>query len=158
MIIEDFLPNPAGNDADGEYITLFNDEAARRDLAGWKITDESGKSYPFSGFLNPGERVKLSYTATKITLNNNGEKISLFDARGQVIDELSYVGSAAEGVIITRDGASRVGAAALIEDWPEPPAVINTSVPSGEIIVFGVMVALFFAGVFTYAYKKLYGN
>jgi len=100
MLIKEFLPNPVGADKDGEYIKLFNDADKAVNLAGWKIKDASGKAFNLSGSLESKKELILSASQTKISLNNNGETISLFDAKGVLMDELSYVGVAEEGKMV----------------------------------------------------------
>jgi hypothetical protein len=110
MIIKEFLPNPVGADKAGEYIKIFNDGDKAVNLAGWKISDASNKSFSLSGIIQPNGELKLSSTQTKISLNNNGEMIYLFDAKGILIDKLGYSGAAKEGKIIIhqKTGTSEV--------------------------------------------------
>ena len=100
MIIQEFLPNPVGKDNDGEYIKLFNDGREAVNLSGWKIKDASGKTYSLNGksIIGQGELI-LDYAATKISLNNNGETLFLYDSSGKLVDEVGYSGSAAEGMV-----------------------------------------------------------
>ena len=102
MIIKEFLPNPVGNDKEGEYIKLFNDSDSAVNLSGWQIKDASGKSFKLSGGLAGWQELSLPYSQTKISLNNNGEKLFLYDATGKLVDELGYTESAREGEIIGR--------------------------------------------------------
>lgn len=102
MVIKEFLPNPAGKDQDGEYVTLRNDTRAAVNLDGWKVKDASGKAHTIRGkILGAGEELTLPYAQTKITLNNSGETIQLLSAAGELVDELSYSGSAVEGRVIS---------------------------------------------------------
>ncbi|MEK9170334.1 MAG: lamin tail domain-containing protein [Patescibacteria group bacterium] len=102
MIIKEFLPNPVGKDADGEYIKIFNDGDKAVILNGWSVKDASGKTFSLSGSLDGGKELSLPYLQTKISLNNNGEQIFLYDSAGKLVDELSYSGQAEEGKIIAR--------------------------------------------------------
>ncbi len=102
MIIKEFLPNPAGIDKDGEYIKIFNDGNLPVDLSGWQIKDASGKAFKLSGNLNAGQELILLSSRTKIILNNDGERILLYDATGKLVHELNYIGQAKEGQIITK--------------------------------------------------------
>ncbi len=101
MIIKEFLPNPIGDDKEGEYILLLNGKS-EISLAGWKIKDASGKEFLLKGNLGAGQGLRLTYIETKISLNNNGEKLFLYDADGNLIDELGYSGQATEGQIINK--------------------------------------------------------
>ncbi|MDD5547911.1 MAG: lamin tail domain-containing protein [Candidatus Pacebacteria bacterium] len=102
MIIKEFLPNPVGSDKEGEYIKIFNDGDIAVILKDWQIKDASGKAYELNGALDAGDEMNLPYLQTKITLNNNGEKIFLYNNAGKLIDELGYSGMAEEGMIIQR--------------------------------------------------------
>ncbi|TSC95800.1 MAG: Nucleic acid binding OB-fold tRNA/helicase-type, partial [Parcubacteria group bacterium Athens1014_26] len=106
MIIKEFLPNPVGADKDGEYIKIFNDGISGVSLAGWKLKDASGKSFSLVGNLKSGQELTLSYSQTKINLNNNGETVYLYDNTGKQIDKLSYSGAAEEGKGIMRQELS----------------------------------------------------
>ncbi|MDO8442668.1 MAG: lamin tail domain-containing protein [bacterium] len=102
MIIKEFLPNPVGADKDGEYIKIFNDGNVSVSLVGWKISDASNKSFSLSGSIQPSGELKLIYSQTKLSLNNGGETVFLFDANGALADKLGYTGAAEEGKIILK--------------------------------------------------------
>lgn len=113
MIIYEFLPNPIGKDADGEWIKLFNDAGAAVNLGGWRIKDVLGKTFSFPPkadqlmvdkqvVVDSGEYLTLDYKTTKISLNNNGETLFLYDASGNLVDKAEYAGSAAEGKSLIR--------------------------------------------------------
>lgn len=101
ILIKEFLPNPVGKDAPGEYMTLFNDGDAAVSFSGWRLKDASGKVFNLSGYrLEPKKELKLFSSVTKLSLNNNGETIQLVDVSGTMVSELSYVGSAQEGRVV----------------------------------------------------------
>ncbi|MBI4992397.1 MAG: lamin tail domain-containing protein [Candidatus Harrisonbacteria bacterium] len=102
MQIKEFLPNPVGSDKEGEYIKILNDGNTSVLLDGWKLKDASGKIFNLSGNLESGLALTLPYSETKISLNNNGEQIFLYDDTGKLVDELSYSGQASEGQIINK--------------------------------------------------------
>jgi len=102
MIIKEFLPNPVGPDKDGEYIKIFNDGDKAVNLAGWKISDVSKKSFTLSGTLDSKQELILLSAKTKISLNNNGETIFLTDSKGVLTDKLGYTGVAEEGRVILK--------------------------------------------------------
>lgn len=99
--IKEFLPNPVGKDADGEYIKIFNDGKDAVILNGWSVKDASGKISSLSGSLDGGKELSLPYSQTKISLNNSGETIYLYDNAGKLVNELSYAGQAEEGKVVT---------------------------------------------------------
>ena len=102
MIIKEFLPNPVGPDKAGEYIKIFNDGDKAVNLAGWKVSDASKKSFTLSGILDPKQELILFSTKTKISLNNNGETIFLADSKSVLADKLGYTGAAEEGKVIIK--------------------------------------------------------
>ena len=106
MVIKEFLPNPVGNDQEGEYIKVLNDSDSAVNLSGWQIKDAAGKIFRLNNKLAAGQELILPYSQTKISLNNSGEQLFLYDAAGKLVDELSYSGQAGEGQIITRNQKS----------------------------------------------------
>jgi hypothetical protein len=160
MIIKSFLPNPVGKDTEGEEIILSNDSADTVSLRGWYVKDEAGKIYVLSSTVEPDGEIVLSYKQTKIPLNNNSETIYLYDRSNNLIDQLSFVGQAKEGLIVTREGSEEgvYGRAELLEDWIMPQGLINgkSQLPSFFLTMF--VLAVIFASVSVYAYKKFQGN
>lgn len=158
MIISEFLANPAGKDADGEYILLFNDSKVGVSLAGWKVQDASGKVFKLSGSVESGAEMKLTATQTKINLNNTGETISLFDASGKLVDSLGYTGTAVEDMPVLRAGKELSAEIKdkLFDDLPGkffPPA---TSAVSGESLwLIMVSAGILFALVAVYVVKNI---
>ncbi len=103
ITIKEFFPNPIGPDKAGEYITLFNDGDATVLLTGWQVKDKSGKSFSLSSYaIAPKSELVLFSSATKLSLNNSDEVISLFDSTGLLVDELVLAGTAIEGKPVVR--------------------------------------------------------
>jgi len=103
MIISEFLPNPIGKDTEGEWFELFNDGSQQVNLSGWFVKDASGKKFTFSGVtINSGSYLRVDYSTSRISLNNNGETIYLYDSSGNLVDEVGYQGSAPEGQSLVR--------------------------------------------------------
>ena|SRR3989338_7076 len=99
--IKEFLPNPIGKDQDGEYIKLSNSANQDINLTGWFIKDQSGKKFDFGNQkIKGGGELVLDYSTTKISLNNNGETLFLYDNSGNLADQLDYTGTALEGRIV----------------------------------------------------------
>jgi PKD repeat protein len=85
VVLSEFLPNPAGDDAIGEWIELANPTSTSIDLCGWSIDDGDGGSASFSldayaiaanGFL------LLHRNITNIALNNDGDSVRLLAPDG----------------------------------------------------------------------------
>jgi len=94
VFINEILPNPDGADETNEWIELYNSNNFEVDLSGWKINDTMGTitNYTFSkntrissnGFL------LLKRTETKITLNNDEDKLDFFTPAEKNIDSATY--------------------------------------------------------------------
>ena len=156
--IHSFLPNPAGKDGDGEWIKIQNDGAAPVPLRGFWIQDVSGKQYALSGDLPAGAERIVPYSETKISLNNSGETLYLYDASGKLADELSYTGSALEDAVVGHDGVGGGAASELLEDWPAIQGTIQAEINMPHLFLTIALIGAFFAAIFIYAYKKLYGD
>ncbi len=106
VIINEFLPNPIGKDTDGEWIKLFNNGNIAVNLSGWRIKDASSRVFIFSttnkNIIASKETLTLDYKTTKISLNNNGETIFLYDKTDNLIDKAEYSGTAADGKVYIR--------------------------------------------------------
>jgi hypothetical protein len=104
MQISEFFPNPENKDIDGEFIELFNDGISVIDLMGWKIKDASGKIFIFQQkeIIGPQEYLALFFKKTKISLNNNGEILYLYDKNDVLIDKAEYSGIASPGTSYIR--------------------------------------------------------
>lgn len=159
MIVKEFLPNPVGKDAGGEYVTLFNDGDAVSSLSGWKLKDASGKIFSLNGYrLEPGKELKLFSSVTKLSLNNNGETIQLIDVSGTMASELSYVGSAQEGRVIY---ANREITPELRQQLFDPLAAqaINLKQSlSGEMIATGLVSAFVLAIISLVILNKVHNH
>jgi hypothetical protein len=176
MIINEFLPNPIGKDVDGEWIELFNNSQEIVNLSGWQIKDKAGKTFSFGQLrINPDQYLVLNYQTTKISLNNNGETLYLYNQKGGLIDKAEFTGTASEGQSLIRQGDYFV-----FTDQPTPGAIniSNRNVetrdgqiqPSGTLqetraltqtsinfnnLLIGLSVALVLAFIFVMIGKKL---
>ncbi len=93
LVIFGVLPNTA-DDANLEYIELYNDSCESINLAGVILRDASGKIFTFSGgILEPAAHRKVMRTESKIILNNTDESLQILDAFGNVIHQIKYATS-----------------------------------------------------------------
>ncbi|PIR88580.1 MAG: hypothetical protein COU09_01185 [Candidatus Harrisonbacteria bacterium CG10_big_fil_rev_8_21_14_0_10_44_23] len=99
----EFLPNPAGNDKEGEYFSIINNANQNQSLAGWRVQDASGKAFWLWGSMDSGEVRQFTYQQTKITLNNQNETLTLFNQSSEAVDELSFTGTVSEGRVIKKN-------------------------------------------------------
>lgn len=129
IFINEFLPNPAGSDAENEWVELWNGGEVKVDLNGWNLADGSGKSFNLSGTIGAGEHLLLPRAKTKLVLRNTDGKLLLYDAGGKLADEASFLGTSPEGKSFSRLGyESDVGGQLFTFSEPTPGAkniVIN---------------------------------
>lgn len=94
IVINEILPSPDGQDAEEEWVELFNHNTFEINLSGWQLSDIVGvtKNYTFpertiisaSGFL------VFPRPITKITLNNSDDGLRVIRPDGKITEEVSY--------------------------------------------------------------------
>lgn len=103
IVINAINPNPLTGD---EWIELKNIDNKELNLSSWKITDESKSTFTIGILsLSPGQVERVF--PKNISLNNDGDMITLYDSNGQIIDTFQY-GKTTKGQIITKDSVFRV--------------------------------------------------
>lgn len=104
VYINELLPNPAGSDADGEFIEIYNSGVDKMDLSGW-FFDNPRKKFTFatSTSIAPKEYKVFMYRDSKLSLKNTGDTIRLLSASGNVISNITYPSSVPEGQSYSRD-------------------------------------------------------
>lgn len=137
LYINEFLPNPYGSDAEGEWVELYNDGPAE-DLNGWFLERENGQKFFFKNrIIGEREFLVLRRNETKFALVNREGKIYLYNNRGELVHKAEFFGSAPEGKSFSRAGEGFI--------WSEPtPGVVNSSLsqlaliknsyPSGQVL------------------------
>lgn len=107
VYFKEALPNPVGRDTEGEWIKLINTGDAAAELAGWSITDAGGKVFFLGALKNPtvlpGEELTLPYSVTRVSLNNDGDTLTLKTESGEAVDTLTYEGPVADDEIVFAD-------------------------------------------------------
>ncbi len=93
--INEFLPDPTGDDTTQEFIELLNSDNEIVDLSGWILDDvASGGSLPFTipeGSLISGKSfLTFLRTQTKISLNNDIDHVRLIRPDGIIQDDAAY--------------------------------------------------------------------
>lgn len=108
------LPNPIGADRPEEYVTIVNGGAVTVDLSGWSLGDLAN---PHRHVFAPGTLIAVGQslkiydggahadgvaaTSGALSLNNDAETMTLYDARGAVVSTLSW-SNAAEGQVVAQ--------------------------------------------------------
>jgi len=94
IVFSEILPSPEGPDAENEWIEIFNQNNFEVDLSSWKIIDTIGRTKTY--VLSKGVKIStqgflvLPRPETKITLNNDGDGLSLLQPNGKIIDTITY--------------------------------------------------------------------
>lgn len=89
VVINELIADPS--DEEKEWIELYNVSPQALDLAGWTITNGSGRSMPVGGMLQAVGANKYAVIETSGgLLKNLGDKITLLDAEKKIIDSVSY--------------------------------------------------------------------
>lgn len=129
LVISEFLPNPKGNDLEGEWIEIANLGRETVDLAGAALaTDASKKPYALSGTLAPSGYLVIRRQESGLILRNTGGKIQLLDENASPFFEISYGDGIPEGWAAARfqDGIWKItetptpGKANILASQPQP--------------------------------------
>lgn len=98
VFISEWLPNPIGADAQGEWIELQNNGSVPIDLSAWKIQADAGKAFALRGVSVPANGFTvLPRSVTRMTLRNTDGRLMLFDGSGAVAQRIGFLGAAPEG-------------------------------------------------------------
>ncbi len=92
IIFNEILPSPEGPDAEEEWIELYNQNDFDVDLSGWTIQDTTGsaKTYTLNAKIPALGYLVLSRPETKITLNNTGDGLNLFNPNEEIVDSVDF--------------------------------------------------------------------
>ncbi|MDA1168919.1 MAG: lamin tail domain-containing protein [bacterium] len=107
IFINEFLPNPKGEDSELEFIEIKSFEKRNINLLGYLLDDGDGGSlaYKFTkeDIIESGKILVLFRPKTKISLNNDADQVRLIDSRGKVISEVTYDEKVVEGQSYNRN-------------------------------------------------------
>ncbi len=94
IYISEILPNPEGDDLEGEFIEIYNYGEHPIDLFAFIFDDMEGgsKSYKIEAnhIIDARDFFVLNRTESKIVLNNTYDKARIFDSENNLIDEVEY--------------------------------------------------------------------
>jgi len=101
VVINEVLPAPKANDYDqsggvdskDEWIELHNTESRPIDLTGWSLGDKANPNkYEInaSTIIEPDGYLTITNRQSKISLNNDGDEVYLYDPGGLLIDKVVY--------------------------------------------------------------------
>lgn len=111
VIISTINPNPTTGD---EWIEIKNIDSVTLNLASWKITDESGKNFTIGSLtLSPGQVERIF--PKNVSLNNDGDVVSIHNSQGELIDSFGYPKST-KGQLFSKDLDDKIIAASVDSD------------------------------------------
>ncbi len=103
VVINELLPNPSGSDSKNEWIELYNQGEKDVGLEGWFLMDESEKKFYFEKTkIKKKKFLLIKAKESRISLNNSGDKIFLFNPNGKKSDAVKYGKSPAEDFSFAR--------------------------------------------------------
>ncbi|MBI4085735.1 MAG: lamin tail domain-containing protein [Candidatus Liptonbacteria bacterium] len=137
ILINEWLPNPAGADAAGEWVELFNGGQSPVSLNGWFLKNGNGKKVFLKNHsVDAGAYLVLKRNETKLTLRNNSETIFLYDNAGRLVDQSGFLGSAPDGKSFARRSFSEGGLGKNDFIFAEPtPGQVNKAVDNGNFLI-----------------------
>lgn len=132
-LINEWLPNPSGSDAQGEWIELFNDGSGTVILTDWTIKTSTGKAVALRGKVESNGYLLLKRGDYKFALKNQDESLFLYDSVGRLADKSSFAGTAPEGKSFSRINAAVGTENNFVFAIPTPGA--GNAVQSADIII-----------------------
>lgn len=95
VYVNEFVPNPTGDDAIGEFIELYNASSEPIDVSGWILDDiENGGSTPFTiiegVIIPPSGYMVFSRAQTKISMNNDSDHVRFLRPDGVIQNDIAY--------------------------------------------------------------------
>lgn len=111
ILINEILPNPEGADT-REFIELYNSGDVEIDISGWRLIDSSEKTFTFPAKTTIAPHTYLVFyrVATKISLDNTADTVSLETPTGSIVDQIE-IPKAASGESFNRSETSWVWSA-----------------------------------------------
>lgn len=97
LAIVALLPNPAGDDAGRESVTLRNDAPTAVDLTGWSLRDRAGNTFDLPAVsIAPGATRTIVMDTFSMPLNNSGDDVTLLDPDASTVQTVTYTASQVE--------------------------------------------------------------
>jgi len=113
VIVANALPNPVGSDRPEEYVTIVNRGVVAVNLSGWSIGDITNPHRHVFGsgttlaagasvhiYDGGSHRDAVAASSGALSLNNDSETVTLWDASAAIVSTLSWR-NAAEGAVIS---------------------------------------------------------
>jgi hypothetical protein len=88
--IASLLPNPSGEDAGHEQITIANETSGSLDLTGWMLRDRGQNVFALAGSIASSSKRTITLSPGTMPLNNSGDEVFLIDAGGMIRHKVTY--------------------------------------------------------------------
>ncbi len=136
VFINEWLPNPVGPDAPGEFIEFYNSGSMPASVQGWTIATEAKRRFALPPrIIAPKGYLVVKRPELKLALRNADGGLSLYDAKGRLVDAARFLGSAPEGKSFSRVNyvAGDIAHFAFVDPTPGGAnRTINTAVASAR--------------------------
>lgn len=83
-------PNPDGEDAGNETVTLRNLTPQSIDVTGWRLRDRAGNDFMLSGSIPANADRVIVLNPNTMPLNNDGDEVALLDSARSEIHRVNY--------------------------------------------------------------------
>jgi lamin tail-like protein len=130
IFINEWLPNPIGTDAKGEFVELVNNGKVSVNVSGWTLSTDGKKKFKLSGAIRADGYLLLPRNETKLALKNTDGSLFLYDAAGRLVDRSAFEGSAPEGESFNRV-SYRIPDSIQQFVWGSPTPGASNSVTAG---------------------------
>lgn len=154
--ISEWLPNPVGSDAKGEWVEIWNKGTTSISTAGWVLRNEKGTRFHLSTLtIVPDEYVVFGRPDFTLTLRNTNGGLSLLNSQGEVVSEVSFLGTAPEGksfgavgdhfswMVPTPGLINQVSTSSFIRDIPLHTPLHPAPFPLFSFIFFPILITAF---------------
>jgi hypothetical protein len=127
LYINEWFPNPVGNDNAGEFVELYNSGVGGVDLGGYSLSDGIKKKFSLAGYtIAPNGYLVLKKAESKLALKNTDGALLLYGPNGQIVDEASFTGVAPEGKSFSRVDYGNASIEHFAFVYPTPGAANRT--------------------------------
>jgi hypothetical protein len=121
LYINEWFPNPVGNDAKGEFIELYNSAGAAVNLSGYKISDGAKKQFSLAGYIiSANGYLTFNHAQSKLTLKNSSGSLWLYGPSGGIVDAANFKGAAPQGQSYSRVDYSNAAIGHFAFLYPTP--------------------------------------
>ncbi|MBI3305474.1 lamin tail domain-containing protein [Candidatus Parcubacteria bacterium] len=105
VALSEFLPDPVGDDAKGEWIEIMNLENQEADISGLMLDDSTAGgvyTFPDKTMIAPSGYMLVPRAVSKIALTNTGDEVKLMWPSGEFIEVVTF-GKAPEGAAYAKE-------------------------------------------------------